>query len=74
MTLSLLGAAMPAARAEAPVQQLHEGWSFRQARLTNWYPATVPEDYFERTEMFTSSIRKLLAADSEPINPALSSA
>ena len=42
MTLSLLGAAMPAARAEAPVQQLHEGWSFRQARLTNWYPATVP--------------------------------
>lgn len=42
MTLSLLGAAMPAARAEAPVQRLHEGWSFRQARLTNWYPATVP--------------------------------
>ena len=26
-----------------PLQQfLHEGWSFRQARGTNWYPATVP--------------------------------
>lgn len=22
--------------------QLHEGWRFKQARLTNWYPATVP--------------------------------
>lgn len=25
------------------VKNLHEGWKFRQARLTNWYPATVPE-------------------------------
>lgn len=26
-----------------PLQQfIHEGWSFRQARGTNWYPATVP--------------------------------
>ena len=24
------------------VKKLHEGWKFRQARLTNWYPATVP--------------------------------
>ena len=24
------------------VKNLHEGWKFRQARLTNWYPATVP--------------------------------
>lgn len=23
-------------------QHLHEGWSFRQVRGTNWYPATVP--------------------------------
>ena len=23
------------------VKNLHEGWKFRQARLTNWYPATV---------------------------------
>ena len=22
------------------VKNLHEGWKFRQARLTNWYPAT----------------------------------
>lgn len=26
-----------------PLQQfIHEGWTFRQARGTNWYPATVP--------------------------------
>lgn len=24
------------------VKNFHEGWKFRQARLTNWYPATVP--------------------------------
>lgn len=24
------------------VKNLHEGWKFRQARLSNWYPATVP--------------------------------
>ncbi len=24
------------------VKNLHEGWKFKQARLTNWYPATVP--------------------------------
>lgn len=24
------------------VKNLHEGWKFRQARLTNWYPTTVP--------------------------------
>lgn len=24
------------------VKNLDEGWKFRQARLTNWYPATVP--------------------------------
>lgn len=24
------------------VKNLHEGWNFKQARLTNWYPATVP--------------------------------
>lgn len=24
------------------VKNLHEGWKFRQSRLTNWYPATVP--------------------------------
>lgn len=24
------------------VKNLHEGWKFRQVRLTNWYPATVP--------------------------------
>ena len=24
------------------VQALHTGWKFKQARLTNWYPATVP--------------------------------
>ncbi|MBT8728203.1 glycoside hydrolase family 2 protein [Bacteroides uniformis] len=24
------------------VKNLHEGWKFRQARLTNWYPDTVP--------------------------------
>lgn len=24
------------------VKNLHGGWKFRQARLTNWYPATVP--------------------------------
>ena len=24
------------------VKNLHDGWNFRQARLTNWYPATVP--------------------------------
>lgn len=24
------------------VKNLHEGWSFKQARLTNWYTATVP--------------------------------
>lgn len=24
------------------VKNLHEGWKFRQARLANWYPATVP--------------------------------
>ena len=24
------------------VKNLHEGWMFKQARLTNWYPATVP--------------------------------
>lgn len=24
------------------VKNLHEGWKFRQARLTNWYPVTVP--------------------------------
>lgn len=24
------------------VKNLHEGWKFWQARLTNWYPATVP--------------------------------
>lgn len=24
------------------VKNLHEGWKFRQARQTNWYPATVP--------------------------------
>ena len=24
------------------VKNLHDGWKFRQARLTNWYPATVP--------------------------------
>ena len=23
-------------------QELNEGWKFRQARLTNWYPASVP--------------------------------
>jgi beta-mannosidase len=23
-------------------QAIHSGWKFRQARLTNWYPATVP--------------------------------
>lgn len=23
-------------------KELHEGWKFRQARLSNWYPATVP--------------------------------
>lgn len=24
------------------IKNLHEGWNFKQARLTNWYPATVP--------------------------------
>lgn len=24
------------------VKNLHDGWRFKQARLTNWYPATVP--------------------------------
>ena len=24
------------------VKNLHEGWMFKQARLTNWYPTTVP--------------------------------
>lgn len=23
-------------------KELNEGWKFKQARLTNWYPATVP--------------------------------
>lgn len=24
------------------IKKLHEGWRFKQVRLTNWYPATVP--------------------------------
>lgn len=29
--------------AAAPLKmELHTGWKFKQARLTNWYPATVP--------------------------------
>ena len=29
--------------AATPVKQnLHDGWKFKQARLNNWYPATVP--------------------------------
>ena len=28
--------------AQPVLQYLHEGWSFRQARGTNWYGATVP--------------------------------
>ncbi len=23
-------------------KEIHSGWKFRQARLSNWYPATVP--------------------------------
>ena len=23
-------------------KELNEGWQFKQARLSNWYPATVP--------------------------------
>ena len=23
-------------------KELHSGWRFKQARLSNWYPATVP--------------------------------
>lgn len=34
---------MALAAAAAPVRQhLHDDWQFRQARLNNWYPATVP--------------------------------
>ena len=39
---ALLGIAA-AAWAEVPIaRELKEGWKFRQARLTNWYNATVP--------------------------------
>ena len=34
---------MALAAAASPVRQrLHDDWQFRQARLNNWYPATVP--------------------------------
>lgn len=40
LTTSLLCSAILIA---APLRKnLNEGWKFRQARLTNWYPATVP--------------------------------
>lgn len=27
----------------APIQlEINQGWKFKQARLSNWYPATVP--------------------------------
>lgn len=39
-TLALCAALTAAAQ---PLRRtLHEGWQFRQARLNNWYPATVP--------------------------------
>ena len=38
-----LSLCMGLSAAAAPVRQmLHDGWQFRQARLNNWYPATVP--------------------------------
>lgn len=41
MTLSLIGS-VAGTSAEAMNRQLHTGWRFKQARLSNWYPATVP--------------------------------
>lgn len=42
--LTLLFVLLPLTVANAyPVQQhLHQGWTFKQVRGTNWYPATVP--------------------------------
>lgn len=41
MVSSLIGT-LATARAELPVQQIDAHWRFRQARHSNWYPATVP--------------------------------
>ena len=41
--LTAMSLCMALAAAAAPVRQhLHDDWQFRQARLNNWYPATVP--------------------------------
>ena len=41
--LTAMSLCMALAAAAAPVRQhLHDDWLFRQARLNNWYPATVP--------------------------------
>ncbi len=42
---TLLSTAMMASAAliaQPLVQQINDGWKFKQARLSNWYPATVP--------------------------------
>ena len=41
--LTAMSLCMALAAAASPVRQrLHDDWQFRQARLNNWYPATVP--------------------------------
>ena len=41
--LTAMGFGLALTVAANPVRYtLHEGWQFRQARLNNWYPATVP--------------------------------
>lgn len=41
---ALMGSLLPTSvgASGATVRNLHEGWRFKQVRLTNWYPATVP--------------------------------
>ena len=41
--LTAVGFGLALSVAANPLRQtLHDGWQFRQARLNNWYPATVP--------------------------------
>ena len=50
-------------------KELNEGWKFKQARLTNWYPATVPgvihtdlpgeKKWFHRSSLLCRSIAAL---------------
>ncbi len=40
--ISAAAKSSPSKNASPASMELHSGWRFRQARLTNWYPATVP--------------------------------